>query len=91
MILARMVFAEKLIPQEIFPACIGFAPGGIPEEFTVDCKTFRGKGSGRIDLGGHFGPEKKYLAPPPKFSADSLPPPLPHPPVLGNPASWDFQ
>ena len=22
------VFAQKLIPQEIFPACIGFVPGG---------------------------------------------------------------
>ena len=25
---APHVFAEKLIPQEIFPACIGFVPGG---------------------------------------------------------------
>ena len=26
---APHVFAQKLIPQEIFPACIGFVPGGI--------------------------------------------------------------
>ena len=26
---APHVFAEKLIPQEFFPACIGFVPGGI--------------------------------------------------------------
>ena len=25
---APHVFAEKLIPQEFFPACIGFVPGG---------------------------------------------------------------
>ena len=34
-------------------------------------------------LGGHFGPEKKYLAPPPppipQFAADTLPPPRPSP------------
>ena len=27
---APHVFAQKLIPQEFFPACIGFVPGGIP-------------------------------------------------------------
>ena len=26
---APHVFAPKLIPQESFPACIGFVPGGI--------------------------------------------------------------
>ena len=25
---APHVFAQKLIPQELFPACIGFVPGG---------------------------------------------------------------
>ena len=25
---APHVFAEKLIPQDFFPACIGFVPGG---------------------------------------------------------------
>ena len=44
-------------------------------------------------LGGNFGPEKKYLAPPPKFPTDTLhargPPPLSWetPPPL----SWSFQ
>ena len=36
-------------------------------------------------LGGHFGPEKKYLAPPPnspKFPADTLPAPRPLSPPL---------
>ena len=28
---ALHVFAEKLIPQEILPACIGFVPGGNPK------------------------------------------------------------
>ena len=28
---APHVFAQKLIPQEFFPACIGFVPGGMPE------------------------------------------------------------
>ena len=32
---APHVFAEKLIPQEFFPACIGFVPGG---KGSFDCK-----------------------------------------------------
>ena len=28
---APHVFAQKLIPKEIYPACIGFVPGGISE------------------------------------------------------------
>ena len=42
-------------------------------------------------LGGNFGPEKKYLAPPPQFPANTLPaprPPGPHPP--GRPPPLGF-
>ena len=44
-------------------------------------------------LGGHFGPEKKYLTPPPpKFAADPLPGPLAHPPPFERPPlCLDFQ
>ena len=45
------------------------------------------------NLGGHFGPEKKYLAPPqliPHFAADTLPG-LSAPPLPGDPPFWDFQ
>ena len=30
---APHAFTQKLIPQEIFPACIGFVPGGILQRF----------------------------------------------------------
>ena len=30
---APHVFAQKLIPQEFFPACIGFVPGGTVKHF----------------------------------------------------------
>ena len=32
---APHVFAQKLIPQEYFPACIGFVPGGITNPGTT--------------------------------------------------------
>ena len=38
---APHVFAQKLIPQEFFPACIGFVPGGMV------CQTY-GLGTGRL-------------------------------------------
>ena len=33
---APHVFAEKLIPQEFFPACIGFVPGGVLYHFSLE-------------------------------------------------------
>ena len=35
---APHVFAEKLIPQDFFPACIGFVPGGKQRSSTVSKK-----------------------------------------------------
>ena len=44
---APHVFAQKLIPQEFFPACIGFVPGGIHQnkakmDFQEGTKPLRG-------------------------------------------------
>ena len=38
------VFAEKLIPQDFFPVCIGFVPGGMfCNDFGCDGKVFESK------------------------------------------------
>ena len=47
-------------------------------------------------LGGNFGPEEKYLAPPPPKNSPQTPPGPQHPPSPlpekeGPPPSWDFQ
>ena len=39
---APHVFARKLIPQEIFPACIGFVPGGIAMQMGAASQKYRG-------------------------------------------------
>ena len=44
-----------------------------------------------INLGVHFGPEKRISPGPPKFLADTLPAPPPPPPGRPSPPSWDFQ
>ena len=49
--------------------------------------------SAGFDLGGNFGPEKKYLAPPPPKNSPQTPsrPLDPPPPARETPPSGDFQ
>ena len=56
------------------------------------CKSLRTSEFGSFFLGGHFGPEKKYFAPPKIFPNSRRHPPGPSDPlVLEAPPCWHFQ